>query len=230
MDKTIQHIIILIIIYTWTMGAQAAYSQGISPTMLSYSFMQQNPFFTGGINKKAYANCEQRIIPLCQQKINPFQYLQCAYQEMQKVASCTQAAILLNKMNVRSLEKITTYGSVDIVTAQVVMADRSSRIFMVGHAGDLVELINNNAFLSNNNDYARLVKHFPHYMLWDDLTSKNIAPQVIPVKIGGIRIVWQQRLTDGCWACTEIGTATIAYDFDKQGHFRHASVINISYK
>jgi predicted secreted protein len=84
------------------------------------------------------------------------------------------------------------------------------------------------AEMRKNAAYAALAEQYPHISVWpgDRFTGK--LPTVTSTGWGTQSFLVQYLLRDGCHACAEIGTATLAFTFDTEGNFQAARVANIA--
>jgi hypothetical protein len=84
------------------------------------------------------------------------------------------------------------------------------------------------AEMRKNAAYAALAEQYPHISMWPGDRFDNKLPTVTSIGWGTQTFLVQYTLRDGCHACAEIGTATLAFNFDTQGNFQSARVSNVT--
>jgi predicted secreted protein len=82
--------------------------------------------------------------------------------------------------------------------------------------------------MKKNAAYAALAEQYPHISVWPGDRFDNKLPTVTSVGWGTQTFLEQYTLRDGCHACAEIGTATLAFTFDTEGNFQSARVSNVT--
>ena len=75
--------------------------------------------------------------------------------------------------------------------------------------------------------YISLAKAYPQLTLWPDDRSEKSIPMVRSLKGQGQRFVMSYRMTDGCRACTYLGTAWFSFDFAQNGTFLGTKFLGI---
>ena len=85
-------------------------------------------------------------------------------------------------------------------------------------------LVNGNPsiFLPGNSKY--LIKKYPHAEIWFD----GKLDRTITSADGGQRFIWKHKILNGCRACEVAGTATVSYDFDKNGKYKGVQLLKLS--
>ena len=83
------------------------------------------------------------------------------------------------------------------------------------------------AELRKNSAFAALAEQYPHISVWPGDRSDSKLPAVTSTGWGTQTFLVQYKLRDGCHACAEIGTATVAFNFDTQGNFQGAKLSNV---
>ena len=71
--------------------------------------------------------------------------------------------------------------------------------------------------------YASIVKKYPRVQIWPD----GALVRVRRFSDRGLRIVWKHKLLNGCRACEYAGSATVAYDFDREGRYQGVKLLNV---
>jgi predicted secreted protein len=84
------------------------------------------------------------------------------------------------------------------------------------------------AEMRKNAPYAALAEQYPHISVWPGDRFDSKLPAVTSTGWGTQTFLVQYTLRDGCHACAEIGTATLAFNFDTQGNFQGARVSNVA--
>ena len=83
------------------------------------------------------------------------------------------------------------------------------------------------AEMKKNAAYAALAEQYPHISVWPGDRVDTKLPAVTSTSWGTQTFLVQYKLRDGCHACAELGTATLAFNFDTQGNFQGARVSNV---
>jgi hypothetical protein len=78
--------------------------------------------------------------------------------------------------------------------------------------------------LTKHPKYSAIIKKYPRAELWFE---GNLEKMVI-TSDGGQRFIWRHRILNGCHACEIAGTATVAYDFDKNGKYKGVHLLGLS--
>jgi inhibitor of cysteine peptidase len=84
------------------------------------------------------------------------------------------------------------------------------------------------AEMRKNPAYAALAEQYAHISVWPGDRFGSKLPTVTSIGWGTQTFLVQYTLRDGCHACAEIGTATLAFNFDTQGNFQSARVSNVT--
>ncbi|MBI4469644.1 MAG: hypothetical protein HY650_10025 [Acidobacteria bacterium] len=69
-----------------------------------------------------------------------------------------------------------------------------------------------------NPDYAKLADQYPDVAIFPGDRSGTGYPQVEQLPDGGQRFIVSYRLLKGCHACEELGSLSVAFDFDRSGN------------
>src|SRR5271170_2430290 len=81
--------------------------------------------------------------------------------------------------------------------------------------------------LRKNAAYAALAEQYPRISVWPGDRFDDKLPTVTSTGWGTKIFLVQYTLRDGCHACAQIGTATLAFNFDTQGNFQGARVSKV---
>lgn len=178
--------------------------------------------FKGGLDEEDIERCSSEIIGFCETSDSFKSYLDCSKSHMQALPYCKQNLALLNeKMGV--FKVIKHYGSVYLVNADVLAADHSEEYFMIDKQGELVDLTSN-LDMKKIEDFDIIAKKYPKVSLWPTAYAN---PKVETQKDGKVRLIFQQLLLNGCFACEQVGIAHVAYDFSATGKYLGARVIEL---
>ena len=82
--------------------------------------------------------------------------------------------------------------------------------------------------MRKNAPYAALAEQYPHISLWPGDRFDSKLPAVTSTGWGTQTFLVQYTLRDGCHACAEVGTATLAFNFDTRGNFQGARVASVA--
>ncbi len=78
--------------------------------------------------------------------------------------------------------------------------------------------------LKKHPKYSAIIKKYPRAELW----FEGNLEKMVKTADGGQRFIWRHRILNGCHACENAGTATIAYDFDKNGKYKDVKLLELS--
>ncbi len=78
--------------------------------------------------------------------------------------------------------------------------------------------------LKKHPKYSAIIKRYPQAELW----FEGNLEKMVKTADGGQRFIWRHRILNGCHACENAGTATIAYDFDKNGKYKGVKLLELS--
>jgi hypothetical protein len=199
----------------------------ISLVFFNFSYADNIPVFVGGLHEKTLAVCYQDVLVSCKAKQLDSENLSCFQGQMAKQDTCDQGLAFLKASN-GTVEKIEHHQYIDVVYATVIAADHSDDFFMIGHAGDFVNLLGTpDLNIRKASGYKKIAKRFPGVILWPVSDASLDFPKHVQLKSGGDRIIFQQEMTNECLACEKAGVAQVAYDFDTQGKFIGASIIRL---
>ena len=83
------------------------------------------------------------------------------------------------------------------------------------------------AEMRKNAAYAALAEQYPQISVWPGDRFDGKLPTVTSTGWGTQTFLVQYTLRDGCHACAEVGTATLAFNFDTQGNFQGVRVASV---
>jgi len=83
------------------------------------------------------------------------------------------------------------------------------------------------AEMRKNAAYAALAEQYPRISVWPADRFDSKLPTVTSTGWGFQTFLVQYKLRDGCHACAEVGTATLAFKFDTQGNFQGTRVASV---
>jgi predicted secreted protein len=83
------------------------------------------------------------------------------------------------------------------------------------------------AEMRKNAAYAALAEQYPRISVWPGDRFDSKLPTVTSTGWGFQTFLVQYKLRDGCHACAEVGTATLAFKFDTQGIFQGTRVASV---
>src|SRR5208282_2913200 len=78
--------------------------------------------------------------------------------------------------------------------------------------------------LKKNSAYAALAEQYPKISVWPGDRFDSKLPTVTSTGWGTQIFLVEYVLRDGCHACAEVGSLTMAFNFDTQGNFQGARV------
>ncbi len=187
--------------------------------------------FIGGIKPDAVMSkpISQDEYNTCLQTTNPEDYQSCILNIMNKHHASIQA-IAFYKYSRGWIVKYKTYDKLTVIYASIPGADYSDGYFIINDQGVIINVddysIIGNLDISKNSHYQQIIQHFPSASLWpgnhQSFPDKVTSPENSP------RFVFTYSLLNGCHACEIAGTATIGFDFDNDGNFLNAQLIDLT--
>jgi len=84
------------------------------------------------------------------------------------------------------------------------------------------------AELKKNSAYAALAEQYPKISVWPGDRFDTKLPTVTSTGWGTQIYLVQYVLRDGCHACAEVGSVTMAFNFDTEGNFQSARVSRVA--
>jgi predicted secreted protein len=82
--------------------------------------------------------------------------------------------------------------------------------------------------MRKNPAYAALAEQYPHITIWPGERFDSKSPVVTSTGWGFQTFLVPYMLRDGCHACAEVGSITMAFNFDTQGNFQGARVASVA--
>jgi hypothetical protein len=81
--------------------------------------------------------------------------------------------------------------------------------------------------LAANPVYAGIAKRHPKVALFPADRGGPALPEVEPLEDGGLRVIVEYALRDGCHACAAVGTARFGFRFDGTGRFLRTEILAV---
>ena len=78
--------------------------------------------------------------------------------------------------------------------------------------------------LTKDPKYSTIIKKYPKAELW----FEGNLEKMVKSADGDQRFIWRHRILNGCHACEIAGTATVAYDFDRNGKYKGVHLLELS--
>jgi hypothetical protein len=220
MDKRI-HLKSLLLIVLF-IGLSACHAQ-----QLKKRDVKAVPAFVGGLNSKNIHTCAKRIKNQCHEAESPMdsRFTDCIETQMVQESSCSQNLSLFI-LERGFFEKIRHYNKVDVARVSVIAANEPVRYFMISYQGELIDPLRlvNRIDITRNRHYDSMAKDFPRIELWGIVLGFPKSQQLSDHRT---RLIFQQKLLNGCHACEQAGIAEIAYDFDKEGRFLNTTLLKL---
>jgi hypothetical protein len=120
-----------------------------------------------------------------------------------------------------AIAAVRNYGAADVVYSRMMWADASGGWAIIGRSGVLVPLWLPPP-VSHDPAYLEFVHNHPGSLLWSD---NLIWPPAASSSDGShLRFLFSFKT---CHACAKLGTATIVYDFDREGQYEGARLDRI---
>jgi hypothetical protein len=123
-------------------------------------------------------------------------------------------------------------GAVDVAYAEYPFRANANRVvFLVNGEPPMIDVddparIDPKA-LAANSVYAVLRKGVSNLTIFPGDRSEARFPRVLSRQGGGHSYVFPYELTDGCHACTVVGEAYVAFDFDARGRLEGTSIVRV---
>lgn len=189
------------------------------------------PEFIGGVKPDAVMSkpLTKDETNQCSQATNPDDYQNCILNTMQNHHASAQA-IAFNKYSRGWITQYKNYGKLTVIYASIPGADYSDGYFIINDQGEIIN-VDDYAILSSiditkNPNYQQIIQRFPSASLWpgnhQSFPDKVTSPENSP------RFIFTYSLLNGCHACEIAGTATIGFDFDNDGNFLNAQLIDLT--
>ncbi len=188
------------------------------------------PEFAGGIKPDAIMSkpLSKDETNQCMQATNPDDYQSCILTDMQKHNASVQA-VAFNKYSRGWIKDFKTNGKLTVIYATIPGADYSDGYFIINDQGAIIN-VDDYAILSQiditkNAHYKEIIQHYPSASLWPG--NHQSFPDVTTSPENSPRFVFTYSLLNGCHACEIAGTAKIGFDFDNDGEFINAQLIDL---
>ncbi len=143
------------------------------------------------------------------------------------------AESLATSLGVVYLRAFRSEGRVDVAYIEYAFrANEMEGVLLVNGDPSLID-VDDESFtqdveLKKNSAYASLAEQYPHISVWPGDRFHSDLPMVTSTGWGTKIFLVQYVLRDGCHACAEIGTVTMAFNFDTQGNFQSARVSKVA--
>lgn len=124
-------------------------------------------------------------------------------------------------------------GPVDLAYVEYAFrANELEGLFLVNGDPSLIDVDDEDllpkARLQGNAAYAGLAGQYPNISLWPGDRFDTKLPTLADTGWGTQTFSVNYILRDGCHACAQIGTATVAFGFDAEGKFQGAKVTTVA--
>ena len=122
-------------------------------------------------------------------------------------------------------------GRVDIAFVEYVFrANEMEGVFLVNGDPPMID-VDDGQYLSpqvqqKNADYAALLQKYPQASVWPADRGETNAPTVVS-STHGQQFNVEYRLRNGCHACAQVGTETVAFLFDDSGQLHGTKVLGV---
>lgn len=190
------------------------------------------PEFVGGVKpetifKQADA---MKIFKKCTASAtDPSNYQQCLLDAMQSKGANDQSIAFL-KYASGWITEDQAHGNITIVHAFIPAADHDDGYFVISNDGTILDVddatILNDIDITKNTAYQTIIKNYPSATIWPG--NHQGFPDVTTSPQNSPRLIFTYTLLNGCHACEIAGTAKIAFDFDDDGRFLGATLIDLS--
>jgi predicted secreted protein len=171
----------------------------------------------------------------CGEAGDPGRQENCFLDEM-KAAGASPEAIAFSKSvanrGVIYMRGFRQVERVDVAHIEYVFrANELDGVFLVNGDPSPIDVDDDDLFpkskLQANGAYAALAKQYPNISLWPGDRLDPKTPTLSNPGWGAQSLLVNYILRDGCHACTQIGTATVNFDFDNQGKFEGIRVASV---
>lgn len=124
-------------------------------------------------------------------------------------------------------------GPVDVAYVEYAFrANELEGVFLVNGDPSLIDVDDEDllpkARLQGNSAYAGLAGQYPNISIWPGDRFDTKLPTLVDTGWGTQTFSVNYILRDGCHACAQIGTATVAFGFDAEGQFQGARVASVT--
>ena len=162
---------------------------------------------------------------------DPFE--SCFYKMLGKAGATAAAADFARLIDEPGfMTKLKKVGPVDIAFAELPFrANENSGVYLVNGTPRVINVDDLSAItgpmLEKDPRYMALKKKYPDIGLFTGDRAPEGTVRVERLKAGKLRFTVPYRLTTGCRACEDVGTARIGFDFDRKGVFEGRKLIGI---
>jgi inhibitor of cysteine peptidase len=123
-------------------------------------------------------------------------------------------------------------GKVDVAYAVYPFRANENQVcFLVNGTPNMIDIDNYDYIskinLKKNKVYNQIFKKYPNVSIWPGDRSGTEYPVVRKLPDGGQQFIINYRLQDGCHACTLIGFADLAFNFDKKGKLTGIAIVDV---
>jgi hypothetical protein len=130
------------------------------------------------------------------------------------------------------MTKFKKVGAVDIAFAELPFrANENSGVYLVNGTPRVVNIDDLSSItgpmLEKDPRYTALKKKYPDIGLFTGDRASEGAVRVERLKGGKLRFTIPYRLTTGCRACEDVGTASVGFDFGRKGEFEGRKLISV---
>lgn len=188
------------------------------------------PEFAGGIKPDAITSKQltEEEMNACMDPAKTGDYESCILAVMKKHNASAQA-IAFNKYTNGWINDFKTYGKLTVIVASIQAADFNTGYFIINDQGAVIDVydyaILDQIDINKNPHYKEITQRFPNVRLYPPLHTSfsyvTTSPENTP------RVVFTYSLVNGCSACEIVGTAKIGFDFDNDGKFINAKLIDL---
>ena len=158
---------------------------------------------------------------------------ECFVSGMKNEGASAQAMAFASRMgNLAYMAKFIETGRIDVAYVEhPFRANENYSWFLVNGNPELID-VDDLAYRAKSGfekdaRYISLAKANPQLAWWPDDRSDKSIPMARSLKGQGQRFVISNRITDGCRACTYLGTAWFAFDFAQNGTFLGTKFLGI---
>jgi predicted secreted protein len=172
----------------------------------------------------------------CSEAGDPSHLENCFLGEMKSAGASSEAiafarsAADIGVIYMRAFRKV---GPVDIAYIEYAFrANEIEGVFLVNGDPSPIDVDDEDllpkARLQGNAAYAALAGQYPNVSIWPGDRFDTKLPTLADTGWGTETFAVNYILRDGCHACAQIGTATVAFGFDTEGKFQGAKVTTVT--
>lgn len=189
------------------------------------------PEFAGGIDPKTVIsqNDAMKIFKKCSVANNSDDYQNCILTDMHKNHATAQA-IAFYKFASGWITDYKNYNYLTVIHEFVPAADHNDAYYVMNNKGDFLDVddmtIINGVDITKNANYKDIVSRYPSASVWPG--NHQGFPDVTTSPENSPRLIFTYSLLNGCHACEVAGTAKIGLDFDNDGAFVDATLLDLT--